>query len=242
MKSQEGASVAPSSELIIRMIGEQPYIPVWEAMRRLTDERDAETRDELWSLSHPPVFTQGQAGKPEHLLAPGDIPVVQIDRGGQVTYHGPGQLVIYLLLDVRRLDMGARQVVELIEQSIIATLQRFEIPAETRTKAPGVYVNGAKIAALGLRIRRGCSYHGLSLNVAMDLSPFQRINPCGYQGMAVTSLMQQPQVAERWSQASLLQAAEEYLLEELAKRLGHPHIIRTQDLNQTCPTRQDVTS
>jgi lipoyl(octanoyl) transferase len=242
MKSPETLPPISPDHLVIRMLGEQAYRPIWQAMRRLTDERNPATPDELWVLSHPPVFTQGQAGKPEHLLATGEIPVIQIDRGGQVTYHGPGQLVVYLLLDVRRLGKGARDLVDLIEQSIIATLQGFEIPAETRTKAPGVYVNDAKIAALGLRIRRGCSYHGLSLNVDMDLSPFLRINPCGYQGMAVTSLMEQPQIAERWTGEALLKAAQTYLLRELTQRLGHSYIISTQDLNQKCQTRQDVMS
>jgi lipoyl(octanoyl) transferase len=243
LNGTEGTSPdSPVNRLIIRTPGQQPYRPVWEAMRRFTDARDASSADELWSVSHPAIFTQGQAGKPEHLLAPGDIPVIQIDRGGQVTYHGPGQLVIYLLVDLRRLGIGARQLVELIEQSLLSCLRRFDISAETRIKAPGVYVNGAKIAALGLRIRRGCSYHGLSLNVAMDLSPFQRINPCGYQGMAVTSMLEQPELAGRWTPDALLQAAEEYLLEALIQRLGHTHIVRTQDLNQPCPTSQDAMS
>ncbi|HDZ10323.1 lipoyl(octanoyl) transferase LipB [Pseudohongiella sp.] len=174
--------------LIIRRMGLRDYEPVWRAMQTFTSERQDETPDELWVLSHLPVFTQGQAGKPEHLLAPGDIPVVQIDRGGQVTYHGPGQLVIYLLLDVRRAGLGVRELVSLIEQAIIDTLSAVRIEARTRSGAPGVYVDDAKIAALGLRIRRGCSYHGLSLNIAMDMEPFARINPCGYQGLAVTQV------------------------------------------------------
>ncbi|MDP1931653.1 MAG: lipoyl(octanoyl) transferase LipB [Gammaproteobacteria bacterium] len=164
------------------------YIPVWEAMRRFTENRNSETPDEVWLLTHLPVFTQGQAGKPEHLLNPGDIPVVQIDRGGQVTYHGPGQLVVYIMVDVRRAGTGARALVETIEQSVIAVLAEYGIVAESQRKAPGVYVKGAKIAALGLRIRQGCSYHGLSFNIDMDLSPFRRINPCGYEGMQVTQL------------------------------------------------------
>ncbi len=174
--------------LIIRRMGLRDYEPVWRAMQTFTSERQDDTPDELWVLSHLPVFTQGQAGKPEHLLAPGDIPVVQIDRGGQVTYHGPGQLVIYLLLDVRRAGLGVRELVSLIEQAIIDTLSAVRIEARTRSGAPGVYVDDAKIAALGLRIRRGCSYHGLSLNIAMDMEPFARINPCGYQGLAVTQV------------------------------------------------------
>ncbi len=164
------------------------YEPVFKAMQEFTAQRDANTKDEIWLLNHKPVFTQGQAGKAEHILVPGDIPVVQIDRGGQVTYHGPGQLVAYLLLDVRRSALGVRDLVERIESSIIDVLAGFGIDSESQRKAPGVYVNNAKIAALGLRIRNGCSYHGLSFNIAMDLSPFSRINPCGYAGMQVTQL------------------------------------------------------
>lgn len=164
------------------------YEPIWTAMREFTAQRDAHTHDEVWLLNHYPVFTQGQAGKAEHILLPGDIPVVQIDRGGQVTYHGPGQLIAYLLLDVRRSNLGVRELVERIERSIIDVLASFGIEGESQRKAPGVYVNGAKIAALGLRLRNGCSYHGLSFNAAMDLSPFARINPCGYAGMSVTQL------------------------------------------------------
>lgn len=157
-------------------------------MREFTDGRDATTVDELWFLQHPPVFTQGQAGKSEHLLAPGDIPVVQVDRGGQVTYHGPGQWVAYLLLDLRRRGLGVRALVDLIEAAVIETLAHYGVAGAADPAAPGVYVDGAKIAALGLRIRRGCSYHGVALNVDMDLEPFERINPCGYAGLRVTSL------------------------------------------------------
>ena len=164
------------------------YQPTLDAMREFTNGRDAQTPDELWLLQHPPVFTQGQAGKAEHVLAPGDIPVVQVDRGGQVTYHGPGQLVVYLLVDIRRLDFGVRKLVDIIEASIVRVLVEHGIDSAARRDAPGVYVDGKKIAALGLRVRRGCSYHGLSLNVDMDLEPFQRINPCGYQDLQVTSM------------------------------------------------------
>lgn len=172
----------------VRWLGLVDYRETWDAMRAFTDSRDAASTDEIWLLQHPPVFTQGQAGRAEHLLLPGDIPVVQSDRGGQVTYHGPGQLVAYLLLDIRRRRMGIRDLVDLIEQSIVALLEGYGIAGQSRRDAPGVYVGEAKIAALGLRVRRGCSYHGLSLNVEMDLEPFSRINPCGYEGMAVTSL------------------------------------------------------
>lgn len=157
-------------------------------MRAFTDARGPDTPDELWLLEHPPVFTLGQAGRPEHLLAPGDIPVVQSDRGGQATYHGPGQLVAYLLLDLRRAGLGVKRLVNLLEQSAIDLLARRGIAAAARPDAPGVYVDGAKIAALGLRVRQGCSYHGLSLNVAMDLEPFGRINPCGYAGLRIVQL------------------------------------------------------
>lgn len=169
-------------------LGRVDYEDTWRAMREFTDSRDGDTEDQLWLLQHPPVFTQGQAGKAEHLLMPGDIPVVQTDRGGQVTYHGPGQWVVYLLLDLRRLHLGIRDLVDLIEQSVVSLLARYDIVAAPRRDAPGVYVEGEKIASLGLRVRRGCSYHGLALNVDMDLEPFSRINPCGHEGMAVTSL------------------------------------------------------
>lgn len=171
-----------------RELGLQPYEPTWHAMQRFTAGRDERTGDEVWLLQHPAVFTQGQAGKAEHLLLPGDIPVVQVDRGGQVTYHGPGQLVGYLLLDVRRSGIGVRELVSRIERSLIALLDDYGVRAEARADAPGVYVDGAKIASLGLRIRNGRSFHGLALNVDMDLHPFQRINPCGYAGMAMTQL------------------------------------------------------
>lgn len=171
-----------------RELGVADYPPVLEEMRRFTDERGPDTVDELWLLQHPRVFTQGQAGKAEHVLAPGEIPVIQVDRGGQVTYHGPGQWVIYLMVDLKRRGTGVRALVSLIEDSIVALLAEYGIEAAARPDAPGVYVGGDKIAALGLRVRRGCTYHGLSLNVDMDLEPFQRINPCGFEGLQVTSM------------------------------------------------------
>ncbi len=174
--------------LTVRQLGLQPYLPVWQAMQRFTNERGPDTPDEIWLLEHEPVFTQGQAGKPEHLLLPGDIPVVQADRGGQVTYHGPGQLIAYLLLDVRRAGLGVRELVSLMERVLVELLEGYGVEAHARPDAPGVYVGAAKIASLGLRIRRGCSFHGLALNVDMDLQPFQRINPCGYAGLAMTQL------------------------------------------------------
>lgn len=172
----------------LRDLGLQDYLPVWQAMQRFTNERGPDTDDEIWLLQHNPVFTQGQAGKAEHLLLPGDIPVVQSDRGGQVTYHGPGQLIGYLLLDVRRLHIGVRELVSLIERSLIELLAGYGVTAAAKPDAPGVYVDGAKIASLGLRIRNGRSFHGLALNVDMDLEPFRRINPCGYAGLAMTQL------------------------------------------------------
>ena len=171
---------------VIRELGLQEYEPLWRAMQRFTLERDAGTADEIWFCEHPPVFTLGLNGKREHLLNPGGIPVIDIDRGGQVTYHGPGQLLFYPLLDLQRRHLGVRQLVELLEQSVIDLLAEHGIVSQARRDAPGVYVEGAKIAALGLRIKRGRSYHGLSLNVDMDLEPFGRINPCGYENLPVT--------------------------------------------------------
>lgn len=175
-------------ELIVRHLGLADYLPTLEAMRRLTAERDERTPDEIWLLQHPRVFTQGQAGKAEHLLAPGDIPVIQVDRGGQVTYHGPGQLVAYLMLDLRRLGVGVRELVTLMEQSLVELLAGYGVEAAPKADAPGVYVSGDKIASLGLRVSRGCSFHGLALNVDMDMSPFWRINPCGYAGLKMVQL------------------------------------------------------
>tara|TARA_R110002167_G_scaffold174339_1_gene373114 strand:+ start:1747 stop:2391 length:645 start_codon:yes stop_codon:yes gene_type:complete len=173
------------SELIVRSLGQQPYLETWEAMKSFTADRSDSTNDELWCLEHPRVYTQGQAGKAEHILAPGDIPVIPVDRGGQVTYHGPGQLVVYLMINLSRRKMGVRALVDVIEQSLVRTLAELGITAEPRPDAPGVYVGDAKIASLGLRVRRGCSFHGLALNVHMDMEPFRRINPCGYAGLAM---------------------------------------------------------
>lgn len=171
-----------------RELGLLDYEPAWQAMQRFTSERGRDTADEVWLVQHLPVFTQGQSGKPEHVLLPGNIPIVQVDRGGQVTYHGPGQLVAYLMLDVRRLGFGVRDLVSRIERSLIGLLAEYGVNAFAKPDAPGVYVDGAKIASLGLRIRNGCSFHGLALNVDMDLEPFGRINPCGYAGLAMTQL------------------------------------------------------
>lgn len=173
---------------VARRLGRREYTSVWHDMRVFTDERSAQTPDEIWLVEHEPVYTLGLNGKREHLLAPGDIPVVECDRGGQVTYHGPGQIVVYFLLDLRRRNLGIKHLVHLLEQAVIDLLQQYGIAAERKDNAPGVYVNGEKIAALGLRVRKGCSYHGLSLNVNMDLEPFSRINPCGYEGLKTTQL------------------------------------------------------
>ena len=172
----------------VRRPGLLDYRPCWQAMQDFTAARGHTTPDELWFLEHPPVFTLGRNGREEHLLDPGDIPVIRVDRGGQVTYHGPGQLVVYTLLDLRRRQLGIHSLVQRLEQAVIDLLADHAIPAQRRSGAPGVYVDGNKIAALGLRVRRGCSFHGLSLNVNMDLAPFARINPCGYPGLAVTQL------------------------------------------------------
>jgi len=181
--------VASGRPLIVRELGRQPFLAVWPAMEAYTDQRGDDADDELWLVEHDPVFTLGQAGKPEHVLAAGDIPVLRTNRGGQVTYHGPGQLVAYPLVDLRRLNIGVREFVCRIEQALIDTLAQWRITAVRKDGAPGVYVGGAKIGALGLRVRRGCTFHGLAFNVAMDLEPFARINPCGYQGLQVTSVI-----------------------------------------------------
>ncbi len=176
--------------ILIRHLGLQPYEPVSLAMHDFTDTRDDTTPDEIWLVEHYPVFTQGQAGKAEHVLMPGDIPVIQSDRGGQVTYHGPGQQVMYVLLNLKRRKLGVRELVTLLEQTVVNTLAESNIEAYPRADAPGVYVGGKKICSLGLRIRKGCSFHGLALNIAMDLAPFQRINPCGYAGMEMAQMSQ----------------------------------------------------
>ncbi|MFW5825792.1 MAG: lipoyl(octanoyl) transferase LipB [Marinobacter sp.] len=201
--------------LVVRALGLRPYETVWQAMRAYTAERDRTAADELWCVQHPPVYTQGQAGKAEHILSPGDIPVVQADRGGQVTYHGPGQLVVYLMIDLPRAGLGVRSLVDIIEQSLVSVLAEQGIEAAPRPDAPGVYVNGAKIASLGLRVRRGCSFHGLALNVDMDMEPFSRINPCGFSGLPMC------QVADFRPSVSLATLADR-VTDTLALALGHP--------------------
>jgi lipoyl(octanoyl) transferase len=182
-------TVAVSQKLRIRRLGVVDYQSTWDDMKRFVDARSQSTVDEFWVLQHPPVFTLGQAADKVHLLAPGEIPVIQTDRGGQVTYHGPGQLVIYVMVDVKRNRLGPRALVSALESSLVQLLSAYGISAQTRRKAPGVYVSDQKIASLGLRIRKGCSFHGLSLNVDMDIEPFTRINPCGYEGLEVTQLV-----------------------------------------------------
>ncbi len=196
--------------VIVRQLGRVEYEPTWRAMQAFTAAREPDTPDELWVLEHPPVFTQGQAGKPEHLIAATDIPVIPIDRGGQITYHGPGQVVVYVLVDLRRRGYGIRELVTRMEQAVIDLLSAHNVNAARQPGAPGVYVDGAKIAALGLRVKHGCTYHGLALNVDMDLSPFGAINPCGYAGMAVTQCRDR---GVRESSPALGQA--------LVQRLGH---------------------
>ncbi|MDO6441206.1 MULTISPECIES: lipoyl(octanoyl) transferase LipB [unclassified Marinobacter] len=209
-------------ELIVRSLGRQPYLETWEAMQSFTADRGDDTEDELWCLEHPRVYTQGQAGKAEHILAPGDIPVIPVDRGGQVTYHGPGQLVVYLMINLSRRKMGVRALVDLIEQAIVRTLAGLDITAEPRPDAPGVYVDAAKIASLGLRVRRGCSFHGLALNVAMDMEPFQRINPCGYAGLAMC------QVSDFVASATI-DDVEQRLVAELVSGLGDSSVSYRQN-------------
>ena len=202
-----------SEVLQVRDLGRQPYDAVWQAMEAVTDARDESAPHQLWLVEHEPVFTLGQAGKPEHVLAAGDIPVVRTNRGGQVTYHGPGQIVAYPLVDLRRLNIGVREFVCRIEQALIDTLATWNISAVRRPGAPGVYVDGAKIGALGLRVRHGCTFHGLAFNVAMDLEPFSRINPCGYEGLQVTSVLKSGGPAN-------LEEVKPVLVEKLAGQLN----------------------
>lgn len=206
-----------TERLRLRRLGLADYEPVWRAMQRFTDERTESSDDELWLVQHPPVFTQGQAGKAEHVLAPGDIPVIQVDRGGQVTYHGPGQIVAYPLIDLRRRGLGVRDFVTRIEESIIRVLAHYGVDGRRVDGAPGIYVDGDKIASLGLRVRRGRSFHGLAFNIDMDLEPFQRINPCGYAGLQVTQLSALSDVG--------LEEAEDRLVSELVALLGYSEVI-----------------
>jgi lipoyl(octanoyl) transferase len=209
------------STLIVRQLGRQRYMPIWQKMQAYTDARDDTAPDEIWLVEHEPVFTQGQAGKDEHLLAPGDIEVIKVDRGGQVTYHGPGQQMMYVLFNLRRLKIGVRELVTWLEECIIDSLAEYGIDAYAKADAPGVYVNDSKIASLGLRVRRGCSFHGLALNVNMDLSPFLRINPCGYAGMNMvqTKELNGPQN---------LESAGEGLVKHMIKKLNATQVKHTE--------------
>lgn len=198
--------------LIVRELGLRPYEQVWHDMQLFTDQRSETTADELWLLQHSPVFTLGKNGRPDHILDAQDIPVIKSDRGGQVTYHGPGQIIVYTLLDLNRRHIGVRELVTRIEDSVIDLLEDYDIRANARKDAPGVYVDDRKIAALGLRVRKGCSFHGLALNVDMDLEPFSRINPCGYQGLEVTQLSELADVAD-------FNAVEKRLLSHLQHQL-----------------------
>lgn len=204
-----------AEDLVIREFGCVAYQPVWQAMQDFTATRDSGTADEIWCLEHEPVFTQGQAGLAEHILNPHDVPVIRIDRGGQVTYHGPGQLVVYLMIDIRRRGLGPRQLVDLIEESLLSVLRGYGLSPSLKPRAPGVYVNDAKIAALGLRIRRGCSFHGLSFNIDMDLTPFSWINPCGYAGLSSTQLRDELDRPPR----GLFRQAQQRLLGEIRSKL-----------------------
>ncbi len=215
-ESPEPEAAFALSRLKVRRLGLVDYAPVWREMQDFTDSRDEDTQDELWLLQHRPVFTQGQSGKAEHVLAPGEIPVIQVDRGGQVTYHGPGQIVAYPLLDLQRLGLGVRALVCRIESAIVAVLAEYGVHGARREGAPGVYVDGAKIAALGLRVRRGRSFHGLAFNIDMDLEPFSRINPCGFQGLQVTQLSSLAAVT--------VQDAEAALVRQLVSELGYSGI------------------
>lgn len=205
------------NQLVVRSLGRQDYTPVWQAMHQFTDQRNSTTRDEVWLVEHNPVFTQGQAGKAEHLINTGNIPVVQSDRGGQVTYHGPGQLVAYFLFDLRRKNLGVRELVTHIENLVINTLSHYHIESTARPDAPGVYVQNKKICSLGLRIRKGCSFHGLALNINMDLSPFLRINPCGYAGMEMI------QVSDLYHPITMEQI-EQVLIQELVTLLDYEKV------------------
>jgi len=203
-------------KILVRHLGLQPYEPVSQAMHDFTDSRDDTTPDEIWLVEHLPVFTQGQAGKAEHLLTTGDIPVIQSDRGGQVTYHGPGQQVMYVLLNLKRRKLGVRELVTLLEQTVVDTLAEYGIDAHPRADAPGVYVGEMKICSLGLRIRKGCSFHGLALNINMDLTPFLRINPCGYPGMEMTQMRQ-------WVETATPDIIRPVLLNKFLALLNNPH-------------------
>lgn len=207
--------------MIVKQMGRQDYVPIWQKMQAFTDNRDQDTPDEIWLVEHNAVFTQGQAGKEEHILAAGDIPIVKVDRGGQVTYHGPGQQMMYVLLDIRRLKIGVRELVSALEQCIVDVLKQNSIDAYPKCDAPGVYVDEKKVCSVGLRIRKGCSFHGLAFNVNMDLGPFQRINPCGYAGLEMID-------SARLGGVSDLQLAGKQIVETFCQHLGITDIKYTE--------------
>lgn len=220
-----GENTFKIDKVIVRDLGVQDYTPTWQLMQDFTDNRDESVIDEIWLLEHPPVFTQGQAGKAEHILAAGDIPVVQVDRGGQVTYHGPGQLMMYILIDVRRSKLGVRHLVDALEQCIVATLADDNIVAYPKKDAPGVYVDEKKVCSVGLRIRKGCSFHGLAFNVNMDLSPFQRINPCGYAGMQMVDSQGLGGIAD-------IKQAGQRVAQHFANALGIKQLIKKEGFDE----------
>lgn len=219
--------MATSSNLLVRQLGVKEYIPIWQAMQAFTQQRDANATDELWLLQHPPIYTLGLNGKRKHLLLENDIPVIDVDRGGQITYHGPGQLVAYTMIDLQRKHLGVRDLVQHIEQAVINLLQDFSITSARKQDAPGVYVQAKKIAALGLRIKKNRSYHGLSLNIHMDLSPFSAINPCGYEGMSVT------QLSDLTQQATEIDTIAASLVKHLSRQLQYNDI----DYSDSLPER-----
>jgi lipoyl(octanoyl) transferase len=206
--------VSTLTSLVVKYLGSQEYTVTWQAMKAFTDARNEQTLDECWVVEHPPVFTLGQAGKAEHILQQSAIPIVNSDRGGQVTYHGPGQIVVYLLVNIKRKSITVRDFVAFIEQALISALNAYGINAELKKGAPGVYVKGDKIASLGLRVRKGCTYHGLSLNVDMNLSPFKQINPCGYEGLVIT------QMANLLNTVPVIHDVESVLLDNICKYLS----------------------
>lgn len=216
-----------ASTVITRFLGVQDYQTCWQAMRQFTDQRNEKTCDEIWLLEHNPVFTQGQNGNPEHLLNPGSIPVIKVDRGGQVTYHGPGQLVVYALVDLRRKKINVREIVTILEKSVIDLLAHYKIIASSKPKAPGVYIENKKICSVGLRIRKGCSYHGLAFNVSMDLEPFSRINPCGFKQLEMTQLADFIKPIE-------IKTVEMQLMDYLIKNLGYNDSLLETGPNNSC--------
>ncbi len=231
--AKKGVTKPIISTTFVRDLGQQDYLPIWQKMQAFTDNRSNETADEIWLLEHTPVFTQGQAGKAEHILDSGDIPVVDVDRGGQVTYHGPGQVMMYILLDIRRRKLGVRDLVTALEECIVLTLARNNIEAYPKKNAPGVYVNEQKICSVGLRIRKGCSFHGLAFNVDMDLRPFERINPCGYAGLQMTDsakLLAKPQENQALDEANVKTAkriadAKHDIVHHFCKLLNIQHLV-----------------